>query len=206
MVLDLMIHDLDLLLTLVQSPVISVEAIGASIFGPHEDVANARLGFDNGCVATVTASRASANPVRRMRVWSPEGYAGLDFARRHLTLVQPSEQLRRHGLDVRKLDRASAARLKEQLFDRYLQVHHTDCSGGDQLTCELQDFIHCVQTGGEPRVNGEQARDALALAARIVDRIEAHQWEGSVGGPIGPRQFPKPCGPLFQVGTGKAAA
>ena len=93
-VLDLMIHDLDLLLALVQSPVSSVEAVGVALFGEHEDVANARLGFANGCVATVTASRASAAPVRRMRVWAPEGYAGVDFARRHLTLVQPSEQFR----------------------------------------------------------------------------------------------------------------
>jgi predicted dehydrogenase len=202
-VLDLMIHDLDLLLTLVQAPVCSVDAVGVAVFGEHEDVANARLAFANGCVAMVTASRASAAPVRRMRVWAPEGYAGVDFARRHLTLVQPSEQFRARSLDVRKL--ADLGELKEQLFGRYLEVRQTDCSGGDQLTQELQDFVRCIQSQTRPRVGGEEARDALALAERILERIDAHEWEGRADGPTGPRHLPKPLGPLFRPATGEAA-
>src|SRR5262245_21957573 len=75
-VLDLMIHDLDLILSLVMSPVREVSAVGASVFGGHEDMVNARLVFESGCVAHVTASRITARPKRRMRVWAPEGYAG----------------------------------------------------------------------------------------------------------------------------------
>src|SRR5262245_11535301 len=89
-VFDLMIHDLDLLLALVQAPVQRVDAVGAALFGGHEDVVNARLTFANGCVANVTASRASSRPVRRMCIWAPEGYAKINFAERRLTLVQPT--------------------------------------------------------------------------------------------------------------------
>src|SRR5262249_18009835 len=79
-VLDLMIHDLDLLLALIAAPVRSVAAVGVSLFGEHEDVANARIEFDDGSVANLTASRASYAKVRKMRIWGAEGYASLDFA------------------------------------------------------------------------------------------------------------------------------
>ena len=92
-VLDLMIHDLDLLLGLVGSPVTRVEALGTAIFGGHEDVVNARLLFESGCVAHVTSSRASQHSKRRLRVWAPEGYAGIDFVKKELVLVQPSPEI-----------------------------------------------------------------------------------------------------------------
>src|SRR5437870_9847778 len=119
-VLDLMIHDLDVLLNLVRAPVRSVDALGVSVFGGHEDVANARLHFTNGCVAELTASRASYAVQRRMHIWGPEGFASLDFARRQLTLVQPSDQVRKHVLDPSKLDPAARAMVKDELFGRHL--------------------------------------------------------------------------------------
>jgi predicted dehydrogenase len=204
-VLDLMIHDLDLLQTLVPSPVRSVQAIGVSLFGEHEDVANARLTFANGCVATLTASRASTAPARRMQVWAPEGYLSVDFARRHLMLVQPREELRRHGLDPRLLGDEARARLKDEFFDRCMEVLHLDCAGGDQLTRELQHFVRCVQTGAQPRCSGEDGRDALALATRVLESLRAHAWEGDAGGPMGPSHLPLPLGHLFGS-PGKAAA
>src|SRR5271157_2606089 len=88
-VLDLMIHDIDLVLSLFHSPVRSVSAVGVSLFGEHEDVANARVEFENGTVANLTASRASYTALRKMRIWSTEGYASLDFAAKSATLVQP---------------------------------------------------------------------------------------------------------------------
>src|SRR5262245_32010193 len=93
-VLDLMIHDLDLLLDLVGGPVTEVQALAATVFGGHEDLANARLTFANGCIAHLTASRMTPISKRKLRVWAPEGYAGIDFVRKSLTLVQPSEELR----------------------------------------------------------------------------------------------------------------
>lgn len=205
-VLDLMIHDLDLLLDLVGTPVQSVQALGVSLFGANEDVANARLTFAGGCVATLTASRASSSPSRRMRVWAAEGYCGVDFARRGLTLVQPTETLRRHGLDPRRLDAATLARLKDELFERYFQQQTLACGGGDQLTRELQHFLLCVRTGATPCVSGRDGRAAVALATRILDSLRGHAWEGDTSGPVGPTQLPRPVGWLFQPPSDKAAA
>jgi predicted dehydrogenase len=205
-VLDLMIHDLDLLVALVGSPVSRVEAVGVRLFGAHEDVANARLTFANGCVANLTASRVSAEPVRRMRLWAPEGYASVDFARRHLTLVQPSEALRQQGLDVRRLDPAGLARLKDELFGRHFQVLQVDRKDGDQLTRELQEFIGCVRNGGRPRVGAVEACQALDLAARVLESMNAHHWDGHAGGPTGPLDVPLPLAQLFQPAEGEAAA
>lgn len=196
-VLDLMIHDLDILLTLVKAPVQTVEAVGVSVFGGHEDVANARLTFANGCVANVTASRASPTPLRRMHVWAPEGYVALDFSKRHLTLIQPSED---------RPDPPALALLKEQLFGRHFQVLELDRREGDQLTCELQEFIRCLVTGAPPRVSGVDGRNALALATRILEAIRGHCWNGVAGGPTGPVQVPPPLGRLFQPAQGEVAA
>ncbi len=205
-VLDLMIHDLDLLLTLVRSPVRDVQALGLAVLGGHEDVAQARLVFENGCVANLSASRVSAAPLRRMQVWSAEGFACVDFAGKHLTLVQPSDELRRHRPDPRRLDAQGLARLKAELYGRHLQTLDLDCQGGDQLTRELQDFLHCVRSGERPRASGEEGRDALALAARVLESLRGHAWEGRADGPVGPLHLPAPLGPLFLPARGGAAA
>jgi len=176
-VLDLMIHDLDLLLALVPGPVRSVEALGLSVLGGHEDVAHARIVFEGGCVANLSASRVSPAPLRRMQLWSADGFASVDFAKKHLTLVQPSEELRGRRLDPRRLDAAGLARLRAELHERHLRPLELDCQGGDQLTAELQDFLHCVRTGARPRASGEDGRDALALAARVLESLRGHAWE-----------------------------
>jgi predicted dehydrogenase len=195
-VLDLMIHDLDLLLDLVGGPVAEVEAIGATAFGGHEDMVNARLRFASGCVAHLTASRMSPNSKRKLRIWAPEGYAGIDFVRKHLTLVQPSEELRRRQLDLNSLPREQ---LKGEVFTRHLQTLELDCNHGDQLTRELEDFVGCVQSGLQPRVTGEAGRDAIALAERILQSVNTHRWNNSADGPIGPNFLPEPQGSLFKA-------
>ena len=196
-VLDLMIHDLDLLLGLVQAPVRSVEAVGMSCYGGHEDVANARLHFVTGCIAEVTASRASPTASRQMQLWGPEGYAEVDFGSRKLTLVQPSEQVRRHGLDPARLDPASRSRIREELFTRHLELLTIDGKAQDQLTCELQEFITSVQTGKAPRVSGQDGLAAIGVAEQILQAIRDHCWDGTLAGPKGPFQLPAPGGLLF---------
>lgn len=196
-VLDLMIHDLDLLLALVGGPVARVSAVGAAVFGGHEDMVNARLEFENGCVAHVTASRITRHPKRRLRVWAGEGYAGIDFVTRKLTLVQQSLELREHGIRAEQLDAAAKARLKDEVFGRYLQVLNLDADRKfDQLTAELRHFIDCVRTGATPRVSGTDGREALALAERVLEALKRHAWEGTEAGPHGP-QPPTPAGWLF---------
>lgn len=205
-VLDMMIHDIDLVLALVKSPLRSVDAMGLSLLGQHEDVVNARLGFANGCVATLSACRAAFGPARRMQVWSPEGYAQIDFAKRHLTLVQPSESLRCRALDVRRMDPATLALFREQLFTQHLQVHQVECNRGDQLTMELTDFVTSVREGTKPRVAGEDGLAALGVAERILQKVHSHAWEGTTEGAMGPLQVPHPLGRLFEPRSEEAAA
>jgi predicted dehydrogenase len=204
-VLDLMIHDIDLVLALVRSEVRSVEAVGMSMFGTHEDLASARLTFANGCVANLTASRVSLKPTRRMRLFAPEGYVSIDFQQRHATLIQPTEAARalRSCLDLRKLDAGQMAMLKERLFSQYLQVRELDLNAVDQLTLELRDFARCVQTGSRPKVTGEDGLSAIALASQILKKLQAHPWEGTIAGPMGPVDIPAPLGMLFEAAAAR---
>ena len=198
-VLDLMIHDLDLIVALVRSPVVDVSAIGAAVFGGHEDMVNARITFQSGCVAHLTASRIAARPKRRMRIWAPEGYAGIDFYTRRLHLVQQSDELRRNGLHPEKLDAAARARLKDDVWGRHLEILGVDGDRKwDQLTSELRHFVDCVKTGNTPRVTGEDGRDALAIAERVLASLRAHQWNGTADDRVGPTGMPQPAGKLFE--------
>jgi predicted dehydrogenase len=197
-VLDLMIHDLDLILTLVPGPVREVHAVGAAVLGGHEDMVNARLLFESGCVAHITASRISARPKRRLRIWAPEGYAGIDFVSRRVHFVQVSDEVRRHGLRPERMDAGTRARLADEVFGRHLEVQSIDGDrNGDQLKAELRHFVDCVKHRRTPRVTGEAGRDALAMAHRVLECVRAHQWEGRPDGATGPNAMPKPHGKLF---------
>jgi predicted dehydrogenase len=197
-VLDLMIHDLDLLLTLVPAPVRHVEAVGASLFGGHEDIANARIHFANGCIADLTASRVCPAPERHMRVWGPEGYAHIDFRKRALTLIQPAEHLRLRRYDMR--------RVKDELYTRHLELCELECEQGDQLTRELRHFVQCVREGTPPLVGGVEARNAIDLAMQIQERMRRHEWEGRRDGAVGPTQLPPSLGRLFAPAPRSEAA
>ncbi|MGE0529626.1 MAG: Gfo/Idh/MocA family oxidoreductase [Bdellovibrionales bacterium] len=206
-VLDLMIHDIDLILNLVQSEVVQIEAIGVSLFGKNEDVANARLHFSSGCVAELTASRASPTPSRRMRIWAPEGCVIADFHQRQLTLVQPSDQLRQRLQTVGSTDPLSLSRFKDIVFQQHLQSVQIDCnSSKDQLSRELEHFVDCVNSGQKPMVTGQDGLNAISVADRIFGSLQAHQWNGVPEGPVGPAQLPEPQGKLFRTFPGEAAA
>jgi predicted dehydrogenase len=187
-----MIHDLDLILSRIPVPVLAVSAVGVSLFGAHEDVANARIWFEDGCVADLTASRASAHAVRKMRLWGAEGYASLDFAARRGHLVRPSDRLRRGDLDLDGLDLSQPAAVKEHLFGKVFRVDQVQAEGREPLALELEDFIQAVRTGSRPRVTGEDALRALHLADQILRSLNIHRWEGLPDGPTGPRDLPEP--------------
>ena len=124
---------------------------------------------------------------------------------RKLTLVQPSDELRRRGHDFTTIDPSRRTSLQKQVFTRYLQTLNLDCNQGDQLTNELEHFIHCVQTKSRPRVRGEEGRDAVVLAARVLESMRRHKWENRESGPTGPDELPKPAGWLFGVSDIEAA-
>jgi predicted dehydrogenase len=206
-VLDMMIHDLDLVLSHVASPVVDVQALGISVLGGHEDIVQAMLQFENGCVVQLRASRVQPTASRQMQIWGPEGFAAVDFGKRRLTLVQPSTTLQQLRRDRRRLDGASLNVLKNELFTQHLPAQEIDCTApADQLTLELEDFVHSIRTGTQPRVTGTAACGAMALAERILDAVKAHRWEGTADGAVGPHHLPMPQGALFEYMPGKAAA
>ena len=191
-VLDLMIHDIDLVLSLVPSPVASVSALGVSVFGRHEDIANARVWFEDGTVVDLSASRASYLSARKMRLWGPEGYATLDFAAKQGTVVRPSDRLRNGEIDLAGVDLSQPAAVKDHLFGKVLRVDRVSPEGRDQLTLELEDFVRAATTRSKPRVSGEDGLRAIRLADRILAGINTHHWDGRPDGPVGPHELPEP--------------
>jgi predicted dehydrogenase len=114
--------------------------------------------------------------------------------------------VRQYGLRADKMDAAARARLKDEVFGRHLQVRYVDGDRkGDQLTAELRHFIDCVRTGRTPRVTGEDGREAVAVAERILASVRCHEWEGRPDGAVGPNRMPRPAGWLFEVPKAEAA-
>ena len=177
-VLDLMIHDIDLVLSMIPAPVRSVAAVGVSLFGDHEDIANARIEFEDGCVANLTASRASYAAMRKMRLWGTEGYASLDFAAKQATLVRPSAELLRGELDLDGVDLSQPAAVKEHLFGKVLRVDQVQAEGREPLALELEDFVRAARGESRPRVSGDDALRAMRLADQVLRSLNAHHWDG----------------------------
>jgi predicted dehydrogenase len=151
-ILDLMIHDLDLVLSLVDSPIESVDALGAAVSSAFEDIANARVRFANGCVATITASRVSLKTERKMRLFSEEGYCSADFVARRLTMVGRAQGMPIPGTDG-------------FLLDEVAWEDH------DVLEAEHAAFAAACLDGAKLVVDGAAGRRALAAALAVTESI-----------------------------------
>lgn len=161
-VLDLMIHDIDLVAALVASPVTELSAVGVPVLTETPDIANARLGFASGAVATITASRVSRERQRKLRIFQRSGYLTLDLA-----LGQGLFYRLRDDVDPRTLaERATS-------IEEFVTPVVLEAPGGDPLTLEFESFARAVRGEGPPPVSGEDGRAALATALRIVADIEA---------------------------------
>jgi predicted dehydrogenase len=191
-VLDLMIHDIDLVLWLVRSPLVQVDALGIAVLGEHEDAVNARLVFENGCVATLNASRISYQAARQMNVWTPTGFASIDFATRKVCLVRPTEDILKRQWRAESLPADERKNLKDDLFRTHLVKEEMQPDPIDAITAEQTDFVESIRAGRAPRVTGEQARDALAVAEEILAHIAAHPWDGEASSRVGPHALPAP--------------
>jgi predicted dehydrogenase len=185
-VLDLMIHDIDAVLSLVRSPVTRVEAVGISVLGKHEDIVDARLHFASGCIANITASRVSYEAVRSMQVFTDNCCATVDFGARKARLVEPSAEVLSRGFDIDALTADQKNSLREHLFEALLvksEVPVTDCNAMEQ---EQLDFSRAIRSSSEPQVTGLAGRDALAVAHEVVSQVAAHRWDGVSGRRLGP--------------------
>jgi predicted dehydrogenase len=205
-VLDLMIHDIDLVLSLVDSPIASVEAFGIGLMGPHEDAAQARLRFANGCIADLSASRVHPTASRAVQVWSFSGCTSIDLHQRTVSKWSPSASLEfgERPVTLAAQPGADIEALKARVFSEWLAPQSIPVAGGDALTAELQSFIHCVTTGQRPAVDGAQAVRAMQAAQQVLEQVRSHAWNGQtphVAGDallIGP--WARPSQPLRKAG------
>ena len=176
-VMDMMIHDLDIVLHLVQARHPRVDAVGVNVLGPHEDIANVRLRFDNGCVVNLTASRLALKTERKIRVFSHEAYLSLDYQKKSGIAIKKEA-----NLDVLKLARERDAEDLSQLagadFGKMVKVEPLVMEDAEPLKAEIEAFIHSVRTGQPPPVTAEDGLAAVQLAHQITDAIGAHSWDG----------------------------
>ncbi len=170
-VLDLMIHDLDIVLSLVQSPVREVRAVGLAVLSKKVDIANVRLEFENGCIANFTASRVSTERVRKLRFFQPHQYLSLDFARQDLLLIDVTAAA---GLDPAQLAALTAAMQTGQHPSPGLSLRKVEVEQGEPLRLEIAAFLEAVRTRAVPVVSAADGRAALALALEITRAIEEH--------------------------------
>lgn len=168
-VMDLMIHDLDIILSLVRSEVESVHAVGIAILSPKVDIANARLEFTDGAVANVTASRVSSEKIRKLRFFQPNDYISVDYTEQRVGVWSLTAPASEGG--------------RPQISAEYLPVDRAE-----PLQLEIEDFLRAVMTGDPPLVDGTQGLRALTLAERVMREIEKHGRKAGVTPPEWPEK------------------
>ena len=183
-VLDLMIHDLDIVLTFAASPVKEVRAVGLPILSPKVDIANVRVEFESGCVANFTASRVSTERVRKLRFFEPRQYVSIDYARQDLLVIKMDDSSASSrppeiaaALAAGKADPALLAKLAAAGSGGPapgLSFAKPPVTPGEPLRLEILSFLDSVRTRQQPRVTARQGRDALALALEIQASMAAH--------------------------------
>ncbi len=152
-VLDLMIHDIDLVQTIVGAPITAIDAVGTPVFSGEIDIANARIRFANGCIANATASRVSLKTERKMRIFEDDAYLSIDLQQKILTLIKKRAPGDAPGV--------LPVSIEEQALE-----------AGDALKAEIDSFLDCIRSGGSPVVSGEAGLMALETATRITEQVE----------------------------------
>lgn len=152
-VLDLMIHDIDLIQELVAAPIESIDAIGSSVFSGEIDIVNARLRFADGCVANTTASRISLKQERKIRIFQDDAYLSIDMQQKILSVIRKKDA-------ATPVESAAQVSIEEESFEQ-----------GDALRDEIAAFLHSVRTRSKPVVTGEDGLRALETATRIAEQV-----------------------------------
>ena len=165
-VLDLMIHDIDIILSFVQSPVTRVEANGVAVVSDSVDIANARLQFENGCVANVTASRISQRKMRKMRLFQPSGYISIDFSEGLAEVFRLVGEDEPETKGTMMLGELGSGKHKRKIVYEQPEVKEVNA-----LHYELELFAEAVTKGRRPVVSGEDGRRALEVASVIMEKI-----------------------------------
>lgn len=185
-VLDMMIHDLDIVLTFARSKLVQVDAAGVAIMGPNEDIANARLVFESGCVANLTASRLALKTERKMRLFSEDGYVTLDYQNGTGTVIRKSSNAQ--ALEDVRQQVADGADLSSLDYSKMVQIEQLsmDLPPGeeDPLTAQLKNFLTAAERGHSPLVDGAAGYAAVDAAERVIAAVRSHSWEGLSPAPM----------------------
>jgi predicted dehydrogenase len=176
-VLDLMIHDLDVVLAFVNAPVKSIDAVGVPVLSQNEDIANARLRFENGCVANLTVSRVSPERMRKIRVFSggttPPSYISLDYRAQEGFIYRIARDGEAQSSLIKKLLHAKSATIVSEFAGKRIVREPVPINKEEPLKLELTHFIECVRARRTPLVSGESAKKALDVAWEISRQIAA---------------------------------
>jgi predicted dehydrogenase len=170
-VLDMMIHDIDIVLRLANSTVSRVDAVGVSVLGDVEDICNARLTFANGCVANRTASRLAMRTDRRLRVFSPDAYVSIDYQKRHGTVIRRTRNIDAIRSAAAKIRAGEIQDLSQLNYKDLVHIEELAIDDVEPLRAELDAFVDAVTNGSAPVVTAEDGLHAVEVATRIVRTI-----------------------------------
>ena len=170
-VLDMMIHDIDIVLRLANSTVEKIDAVGVSVIGDVEDICNARLTFANGCVANLTASRLAMRTDRRLRVFSPDAYVTIDYQKRHGTVVRRGGNIEAVRQAVAKIRSGDVENISQLNYKDLVHIEELQIDDVEPLRAEQDAFVDAVTAGSAPLVTAEDGMHAVEVAERIVKTI-----------------------------------
>ena len=174
-VLDLMIHDIDITLNLVDSPVVNLEAVGARVLSETDDLASARLTFENGCTVMVKASRVAIQKSRKMRIFSRDSYLSLDYIAKTGMRMGFKEGFDRSKIDIREMAKLEEAEGSYPLFTKYFSIEQLHVASDEPLKSELQSFLHAVRADRMPVVTSAHGLQAIEIATKIQEKIQLQQ-------------------------------
>jgi len=174
-VFDMMIHDIDIVLSMVRQPVERIDAVGVSVLGPHEDVANARVRFADGCTANLTASRLALKTERKIRVFSEDAYLSLDYQKRTGIAIKKNANLDILRL-ARQHDFEDISQLQNLDYSSLVKVEPLQVDDVEPLRAEIEAFVRAVAGAAPVQVPAEEGMAAVKLASEIVAEIKRHIW------------------------------
>lgn len=186
---DLMIHDIDLVNSIVGGSLIDTRAIGFSMFGGNEDMAQARLQFSCGAVANLTASRCSFTAERNMQIFGTDGFAQIDFTASKVTYVSVPSWMKNRDVDFFNLTEDQKQFVRETLFQKVLPMEVVEVDRNNAILQEQADFIAAIRDDIQPRVPASHGALAVEVAQSVIDSLGSHHWQSGSSSSSGPLPF-----------------
>ena len=176
-VYDLMIHDIDLVNSILDGHVVDTRAVGFSVFGQNEDMAQARLQFSGGAVANLTASRCSFSAERSMQIFGTNGFSQIDFTNSTVTTIVVPSWIRNREMDFFNLTPQQQTFIRESLFENVLKRNQIEVPRSNAIEAEHNDWINAIRTGVKPKIDARQGMQAVEIAQDVLNSLNTHRWE-----------------------------